>query len=116
MSTYPTTTGGLSLLAAVPATNTTSTNTTNTTNATSSPNNSPDGFFQTLAAVWSTALNNQANVMEQDAQAMNTSADNSPGSIVTMTADSLMFSFLAQSASTSDNSAGDALNTLARKQ
>jgi len=33
-----------------------------------------------------------------------------------MTSDSLMFSFLAQSASTSDNSAGDALNTLARKQ
>jgi len=115
MSTYPTTTSGLSMLAAVPAT----TNTTNSTNATTTPsgsNSTPEGFFQTLAAVWATALNNQANVMEQDAQAMNTSADNSPGSIVTMTSDSLMFSFLSQSASTSDNSAGDALNTLARKQ
>jgi len=105
MSTYPTTPPALPTTAAAPMTNTTP-----------SMNNSPTSWFEAMAQAWGTALDNQAAVIQQDSDAINSGGSDSPSSITTLTAESLKFTFLADQSHTSVTDVGDGLDAMARKQ
>ena len=98
----------LSLLAAAPATGTTQAN----TSSSSSGNN----FFEALASAWANALDTQANALQQDSSAISQDGSDQPSAITQLTADSLKFGFLTQSAQTSISSVGEGESTMARSK
>lgn len=71
-------------------------------------------FFEALAQAWGTTLDNQASVIETRANAVGQGGE-SPSQITQLTAEAMRMSFLTQSSSTSLDSVGKALETMARK-
>jgi hypothetical protein len=72
-------------------------------------------WYEAMAQAWGTAMNNQAQVITNLSDQINTGQD-TPAQITQLTAESLRFSYLATNASTSTSSVGDGLETLGRKQ
>ncbi|MBV7256955.1 hypothetical protein KCG44_09190 [Pacificimonas sp. WHA3] len=77
-------------------------------------NADPASWYEALAHAWGNALDNQATRIEVRAEELQQGAD-SPSQITMLTAESLRMSFMAQSSSTSTNSVGESLQTMARK-
>lgn len=74
----------------------------------------PSSWFEALANAWGNTLDNQANKIETQADQLRQGNDN-PSQITELTAESLRMGFLANSSSTSLDSIGKALETMARK-
>jgi hypothetical protein len=72
-------------------------------------------WFLALARAWGTTLDAQAAKIQELSDGMGQGLDN-PSQIVELTAESMRMQFLANSQSTSTNSVGQALETMARKQ
>ena len=72
-------------------------------------------FFEAMARAWGQALDNQAGLIEQKAEAVNAAGNDNPSAITELTTESLRMSFLSNSSSTSISSVGQALETMARK-
>jgi len=72
-------------------------------------------WFEAMAQAWGQALDNQANVIQQDSDAISGGND-TPGALTELTAQSLKMTFLANSSHSSISAVGSALETLARKQ
>lgn len=105
MATYSTTPATLSTLAAAPM-----------ASKPASANNATNSWFDAMAQAWGQALDNQANVLQQDSDAISNGGSDSPSAITTLTAESLKMTFLSDSSHTSLTSVGDALEAMARKQ
>lgn len=71
-------------------------------------------FFEALAEAWGSTLDGQAQKL-QSMSSVVSNGDDRPSQIVELTAESMRMSFLAQSSSTSIDSVGKALETMARK-
>jgi hypothetical protein len=72
-------------------------------------------WYQAMAQAWGQAMNNQAQVITNLSDQINSGQD-TPAQITQLTAESLRFSYLATNASTSTSSVGDGLESLGRKQ
>lgn len=72
-------------------------------------------WYEAMAQAWGQAMNNQAQVITNLSDQINTGQD-TPAQITQLTAESLRFSYLATNASTSTTSVGDGLESLGRKQ
>ena len=72
-------------------------------------------WYEAMAQAWGTAMNNQAQVITNLSDQINSGQD-TPAQITQLTAESLRFSYLATNASTSTSSVGDGLESLGRKQ
>lgn len=75
---------------------------------------SSNSFFEALAEAWGATLDSQAQRL-QTMSNMLSQGDDRPSQIAELTAESMRMSFLAQSSSTSIDSVGKALETMARK-
>ena len=73
-------------------------------------------WFEALARAWGEALDEQALRIQDLSNQVGPDGTDSPSQFVDLTAESLRMSFLANSQSTSTNSVGQALETMARKQ
>lgn len=71
-------------------------------------------FFEALAKAWGSTLDGQAQKLQSMSNVVS-NGDDRPSQIVELTAESMRMSFLAQSSSTSVDSVGKALETMARK-
>ena len=79
--------------------------------------NGSRNWFEAFAGAWGSALDNQANKIEQQSMRISgEGADDRPSEITRLTADSMRMSFMAQSSHTSLDSVSKALETMARKQ
>ena len=76
---------------------------------------SSGSWFQALATAWGTTLDSEAQKLETMSNAMGTGNED-PSQIAQLTAESMKMSFLSQSENTSLDSAGDSLQTMARKE
>lgn len=74
----------------------------------------PGTWFEALADAWGQTLDGQATTIEQMSNGIGQGGDN-PSQITKLTAESMRMSFLAQSSSSSIDSVGKALETMARK-
>ena len=72
-------------------------------------------WFEAMARAWGQALDKQANTIQQQSDAVNNGGTDNPSALTELTTDSLKFSFLANSSSTSINAVGQGLETMARK-
>lgn len=72
-------------------------------------------WYEAMAQAWGTAMNNQAQVITNLSDQINSGQD-TPAQITQLTAESLRFSYLATNASTSTTSVGSGLESLGRKQ
>lgn len=75
----------------------------------------PTSWFEALARSWGTTLDNQAGRIEAQADVIGLDGSDRPSDVAKLTAESLRLSFLAQSSSSSIDSVGKALETMARK-
>lgn len=80
------------------------------------PREADSSWFEALARAWGQTLDQQAARIQQLSEDMGTTGEDGPSQIVDLTAESLRMQFLANSQSTSTNSVGQALETMARKQ
>jgi hypothetical protein len=71
-------------------------------------------FFEALAEAWGATLDGQAQRLQTLSNVVSTGGDQ-PSQITELTAESMRMSFLAQSSTTSIDSIGKALETMARK-
>ena len=71
-------------------------------------------WFEALSQAWGQTLDNQASRIEQMSDQVGQGGDN-PSQITKLTAESMRMSFMANSSSTSIDSVGKALETMARK-
>jgi hypothetical protein len=71
-------------------------------------------WFEALSQAWGQTLDQQATKIEAMSDQVGTGADN-PSQVTKLTAESMRMSFLANSSSTSIDSVGKALETMARK-
>lgn len=74
----------------------------------------PGTWFEALADAWGQTLDGQANRIEEMSNQVSQGGDN-PSQITQLTAESLKMSFLSNSSSSSIDSVGKALETMARK-
>ena len=74
----------------------------------------PGTWFEALADSWGRTLDGQATKIEQMSGQVGSGGD-SPSQITELTAESMRMSFLSQSSSSSLDSVGKALETMARK-
>lgn len=74
----------------------------------------PGTWFEALADAWGQTLDGQANRIEQMSNNVGQGGDN-PSQITKLTAESMRMSFMAQSSSSSIDSVGKSLETMARK-
>jgi hypothetical protein len=72
-------------------------------------------WFESLAASWGQTLDNQAARIEQMSDQVGAGGTDNPSQITKLTAESLRMSFMANSSSSSIDSVGKALETMARK-
>jgi hypothetical protein len=93
----------LSMLAATPSTGQTNSS------------NGGNSWFEAMANAWGQALDQQANVIQQDSSNISTAGNDQPSAITTLTAESLKMSFLANSSQSSISAVGQGLETMARK-
>jgi len=75
---------------------------------------SPNSWFEALSQAWGQTLDNEASIIQTKANTISGGLDN-PSQIVGLTAESLKMSFLSNSSSSSIDSVGKALETMARK-
>ena len=73
-------------------------------------------WYEAMAEAWGNALDKQANVITDLSNQVNNAGSDTPSTMVQLTAESQKMGFLANNASTSNNSVGEALSTLAKKQ
>lgn len=73
-------------------------------------------WFEALARAWGQTMDQQAGRVQELSENMGATGEDNPSQIVDLTAESLRMQFLSNSASTSTNSVGQALETMARKQ
>ena len=72
-------------------------------------------WFESLAQSWGQTLDNQAARIEQMSDQVGAGGTDNPSQITKLTAESLRMSFMANSSSSSIDSVGKALETMARK-
>ncbi|WP_231738799.1 MULTISPECIES: hypothetical protein [Sphingomonas] len=96
-------TGGLGMIAATPL-----------TGNRMAKGNAPGTWFEALADAWGQTLDGQAARIEQMSDSVGQGGDN-PSQITKLTAESMRMSFMANSSSSSIDSVGKALETMARK-
>jgi hypothetical protein len=72
-------------------------------------------WFEAMAQAWGDALDNQANAIQQQSDAISGGND-TPAAITELTAQSLKMGFLTSSSHTSITTVGEALKTMAQKQ
>jgi hypothetical protein len=75
----------------------------------------PGTWFEALADAWGQTLDGQANRIEQMSSQVGEGGGDNPSQITKLTAESMKMSFLANSSSSSIDSVGKALETMARK-
>ena len=71
-------------------------------------------FFAAMAEAWSKALDQQADIVSEKAQALNQDGNDTPGAVTQLTAEAARLSFLAQSSSTSLQNGSEALKIAAK--
>ncbi len=74
----------------------------------------PGTWFEALADAWGQTLDQQAGRIQSMSDTVSNGSDN-PSQITKLTAESMRMSFMAQSSSSSIDSVGKALETMARK-
>lgn len=79
-----------------------------------SKGSAPGTWFEALADAWGQTLDQQASRIETMGDAVGAGGDN-PSTITKLTAESMRMSFMANSSSSSIDSVGKALETMARK-
>lgn len=72
-------------------------------------------WFEAMAKAWGNALDAQASRIADMSNALNEGGDQ-PSTVTLITAEAMRMQFLSNSAHTSNNSVGQALETLGRKQ
>jgi hypothetical protein len=72
-------------------------------------------WFEAMARAWGEALDQQANTITQLSDSLGNGQD-TPSQVTLLTAESMKMQFLANSSSTANNSVGQALETLGKKQ
>jgi len=75
----------------------------------------PGTWFEALADSWGQTLDQQATRIEQMSNAIGDDGTDNPSQITKLTAESMRMSFMANSSSSSLDSVGKALETMARK-
>jgi len=73
-------------------------------------------WFEAMAKAWGSALDNQAAKITELSDQITNGGQDQPSTLTLLTTASLQMQFLATNASTSNNSVGQALETLGRKQ
>ena len=73
-------------------------------------------WYEAMAQAWGAALDQQASVIQTLSDEVNKTGQDQPSVMVQLTAQAQKMGFLANSASTSNNSVGEALQTLGKKQ
>jgi len=101
--TNTTITGGLGAMAATPL-----------TGNRMGKGDTPGTWFEAMASAWGQTLDSQASQIEQMSNSIGNGTDN-PSQVVKLTTESLRMSFLSQSSSSSIDSVGKSLETMARK-
>ena len=84
---------------------------------TSTPRGASGGgasWFEAMARAWGKTLDNQAGKIIELSNSLGEGANN-PSQVAMLTANSQQFAFLSQSAATSQNSAAQAIETLAKR-
>ncbi len=72
-------------------------------------------WYEAMAAAWGQTLDNQAQKITEMSADVGSGADQ-PSQIVQLTAESLRMQFLSNQSATANNSVGQALEAIARKQ
>ncbi len=72
-------------------------------------------WFEAMAGAWGKALDQQASTLADMSEQLSAGGDQ-PSAIVQLSAESMRMQFMSNSASTANNSVGQALESLARKQ
>jgi hypothetical protein len=72
-------------------------------------------WFEAMARAWGEALDQQAGTITSISDSLNQGVD-TPSQVTLLTAESMKMQFLSNSAATSNNSVGQALETLGKKQ
>jgi hypothetical protein len=85
------------------------------TSANNGRRDAPASWFEALANSWGNTLDNQAARIEAQADVVGLGGSDRPSDVAQLTAHSLRLSFLSQSSSSSIDSVGKALETMARK-
>lgn len=85
------------------------------TSANNNRRDTPASWFEALANSWGATLDTQAARIEAQADVVGIGGSDRPSDIAQLTAHSLRLSFLSQSSSSSIDSVGKALETMARK-
>jgi hypothetical protein len=75
----------------------------------------PGTWFEALADAWGQTLDGQASRIEQMSTEIGNQGQDNPSQITKLTAESMRMSFMANSSSSSIDSVGKALETMARK-
>lgn len=73
-------------------------------------------WFEALARAWGDRLDAQATKIIQLSDSIGSSGNDSPSQIAMLTAESQRMAFISQSASSSQNSVAQALETMAKRQ
>lgn len=77
--------------------------------------NRPGSWFEAMAHSWGQVLDQQAGKITELAEQVGPGGDDKPSVMAMLTAESLRMNFMANSESTSVDSVGRALETMARK-
>ena len=80
-----------------------------------SKGSAPGTWFEALADSWGQTLDKQATRIEAMSNEVGTNGSDNPSQITKLTAESMRMSFMANSSSSSIDSVGKALETMARK-
>jgi hypothetical protein len=73
-------------------------------------------WFEAMARAWGEALDNQANIIQQQSDQLSNQGTDMPSAITELTAQSQKMGFLSNSSHSAISSVGEALSTMARKQ
>ncbi len=102
--TNTTITSGLGMMAATPL-----------TGNKMAKGSTPGTWFEALSTAWGQTLDQQAARIEQMSDSIGNQGSDNPSQITKLTAESMRMSFMANSSSSSIDSVGKALETMARK-
>jgi hypothetical protein len=73
-------------------------------------------WYEAMAKAWGNVLDQQAGKITELSDQIGNGGQDQPSTVTLLTAESLKMQFLATNSSTSNNSVGQALDALARKQ
>ncbi|MFK8014891.1 MAG: hypothetical protein AB8G17_05590 [Gammaproteobacteria bacterium] len=73
-------------------------------------------WYEAMARAWGETLDAQAEVISDLSDSIGNNGGDNPSTIVQLTAESLRMQFLSNNAATANNSVGQALESLGRKQ